>query len=99
MLEGIQATFTGPAMLATVAGGVETPIAGTYRIKAHSFDLANPNGAGADQIIVALMNEATKVVVHQTGAPGAPVTITQGNIGNAYPSLDVLGAEDGVAQP
>lgn len=41
MLEGIQATFTGPAMLATVAGGVETPIAGTYRIKAHSFDLAN----------------------------------------------------------
>lgn len=46
--------------------------------------MANPPGAGSDRIAVTLVDESTHTPIHQTGGPGAPVTISQGNIGNAF---------------
>lgn len=83
---GTHASFEGPATLASVAGTVETPVAGSWYLRVESDDLipGSNNGAGFDRVAIQL-SFTTSGLFHATGSPSSPAVITSGAVGNAYP--------------
>ena len=84
-VSGSHATIDGTATLASVSGGIETPVAGSWFLHVESDDLiaGSNNGAGFDRVFIQIGSSGGPF--HQTGSPGSPAVITRGSIGNGFP--------------